>query len=96
MPFSLRLNYVHLLYANRLWCLGLLQTLVQVVYQLFLVYMLTDEYNLLHAVTVLFIPISQQSRFLSHQFYQVFFGGGSIPLSGFGYFLLYPCLLKEE
>ena len=88
MPFSLRLNYVHLLYANRLWCLGLLQTLVQVVYQLFLVYMLTDEYNL--------IPISQQSRFLSHQFYQVFFGGGSIPLSGFGYFLLYPCLLKEE
>ena len=37
----------------------LLQTLVQVVYQLFLVYMLTDEDNLLHAVTILFIPISQ-------------------------------------
>ena len=58
--------------------------------------MLTDEYNLYHAVAILFVPVAKQSRLLSHQLDEVFFGSGGIPQSCFGYLFLYACLFKEE
>lgn len=76
-------------------CAGLLQALVQVMCQLFLVKVLADEDNLLHAVAVLFVPVAKQARLLLHQLDEVFFGRGGIPLSGLGKLLLHACLLKE-
>lgn len=63
--------------------------------QLFLVKVLANEDNLLHAVAVLFVPVAKQARLLFHQLDEVFFGRGGIPLSGLGELLLHACLLKE-
>ena len=57
-------------------CVGLLQALIQVMRQLFLVKVLADEDNLLHAVAVLFVPVAKQARLLFHQLDEVFFGRG--------------------
>ena len=76
-------------------CVGLLQALIQVMRQLFLVKVLTDENNLLHAVAVLFVPVAKQAWLLLHQLDKIFLGRGGIPLSGFGELLLHACLLEE-
>lgn len=63
--------------------------------QLFLVKVLANEDNLLHAVAVLFVPVAKQARLLFHQLDEVFFGRGGIPLSCLGELLLYASLLEE-
>ena len=50
----------------------LFQTGVQITGQLFLIQVLSDEDNLLHAVAVFLVPVTQQSRFFLHQLDQFF------------------------
>lgn len=66
-----------------LWPSDLFQTGIQVFDELFLVKVLADEDNLLHAVAIVFIPVSQQTGFALHQFHDFFFRLGGIPESGF-------------
>ena len=63
--------------------------------QLFLVKVLANEDNLLHAIAILLVPVAKQARLLLHQLDEVFLGCGGIPLSGLGKLLLHACLLKE-
>ena len=48
-----------------LWLSDLFQTGIQIFDELFLVKMLADEDNLLHAVAIVFIPVSQQAGLAS-------------------------------
>ena len=66
-----------------LWLSDLFQTGIQVLDKLFLVKVLADEDNLLHAVAIVFVPVSQQAGVALHQFHDFFFRLGSIPESGF-------------
>lgn len=75
--------------------MGLLKAFVEVAYNLLFVHVLADEDYLLHAVSVLFVPIAHQSGFLTHQFNQVFFGGRGIPQPGFSQLFLSACLFKR-
>ena len=75
--------------------MGLLKAFVEVAYNLLFVHVLADEDYLLHAVSVLFVPVAHQSGFLTHQFNQVFFGGCGIPQPGFGQLFLSACLFKK-
>lgn len=46
-----------------------------------LVHLLTDEDQLLHAVAILLVPVAAQPGLTVHQFAQLVFGHGGIPLS---------------
>ena len=50
-----------------LWLSDLFQTGIQVFDELFLVKVLADENNLLHAVAIMFIPVSQQAGFAASE-----------------------------
>lgn len=60
-----------------------------------LVHLLTDEDELLHAVAILLVPVAAQPRLAVHQFAQLVFGHGGIPLSGILETHLAACLLEE-
>ena len=58
--------------------------------------MLADEYDLDHAIAILFIPVTHQSRLSLHQLNQVLLRSGSIPKAALRDLLLLTGLLKED
>ena len=57
--------------------------------------MLSDKDDFLHAVAIRRVPVAEQARFLFHQFDELFFRSGGVPLAGFGKVFLCACLLEE-
>ena len=60
-----------------------------------LVEMLADEDELLHAVTILFVPIATEPRILLHELLQFVLGHGGIPLASIADADLLASLLKD-
>ena len=56
---------------------------------------LSDKYELGHAVAVVLVPVAHHIGVLLHEHHQILFGSGGIPLSGLGELLLDACLLEK-
>ena len=58
------------------------ETVVESSFDEVFVEVLSDEYEFLHAVAILLVPVFAQSRLARHELHEFLFGHGGIPLSG--------------
>ena len=77
------------------WKNLLSQTIIQLLEDFFLVHVLADEDELLHAVAILLVPIAAEAWILLHELFQFVFWHGGIPLASITDADLTACLLKD-